>query len=160
MHNNNWARLPAYVSGLVNQRLLLQCEYLSAANRTLRFHVPGQLRLTDAERSTLCSASERAPISPPSAVQPKPVLVRRAPGALGQVRMPRQANPIGERSLQRALAEFIAHYHCERNHQVKNVLLFPALPRQRDAERFIVAIFSEACFDTTADRREYFGRTG
>jgi Integrase core domain len=33
----------------------------------------------------------------------------------------------GERSLQRALAEFIAHYHCERNHQGKdNVLLFPA----------------------------------
>ena len=33
----------------------------------------------------------------------------------------------GERSLQRALAEFIAHYHSERNHQGKgNVLLFPA----------------------------------
>ena len=33
----------------------------------------------------------------------------------------------GERSLQRVLAEFIAHYHCERNHQGKgNVLLFPA----------------------------------
>jgi len=33
----------------------------------------------------------------------------------------------GERSLQRALAEFIAHYHSERNHQRKgNNLLFPA----------------------------------
>ena len=33
----------------------------------------------------------------------------------------------GERSLQRALAEFIEHYHSERNHQGKgNVLLFPA----------------------------------
>jgi putative transposase len=32
----------------------------------------------------------------------------------------------GERSLQRALTEFIAHYHSERNHQGKaNVLLFP-----------------------------------
>src|SRR4030095_15291583 len=33
----------------------------------------------------------------------------------------------GEPSLQRALSEFIAHYHSERNHQGKqNVLLFPA----------------------------------
>ena len=33
----------------------------------------------------------------------------------------------GERSLQRALTEFVAHYHGERNHQGKsNALLFPA----------------------------------
>jgi hypothetical protein len=33
----------------------------------------------------------------------------------------------GERSLQRALTEFVAHYHSERNHQGKaNALLFPA----------------------------------
>ena len=32
----------------------------------------------------------------------------------------------GENSLRRALTEYIAHYHCERNHQGKgNVLLFP-----------------------------------
>ena len=32
----------------------------------------------------------------------------------------------GERSLRRALSEFIDHFHCERNHQGKgNVLLFP-----------------------------------
>ncbi len=31
----------------------------------------------------------------------------------------------GERALQRAIAEFIQHYHAERNHQGKgNVLLF------------------------------------
>jgi transposase InsO family protein len=34
---------------------------------------------------------------------------------------------LGERSLQRALTDFIAHFHSERNHQGKgNVLLFPA----------------------------------
>jgi len=33
----------------------------------------------------------------------------------------------GEDSLRRALAEFLEHYHAERNHQGKdNVLLFPA----------------------------------
>lgn len=34
---------------------------------------------------------------------------------------------LGESSLRRALREFVAHYHEERNHQGKgNVLLFPA----------------------------------
>jgi hypothetical protein len=33
----------------------------------------------------------------------------------------------GERALQRAIAEFIEHFHAERNHQGKgNVLLFPS----------------------------------
>ena len=59
MQNNNWARLLAYVSGLVNQRLLLQCEYLSAENRILRSHVTGQPRLSDAERSTLAEIGKR-----------------------------------------------------------------------------------------------------
>ena len=32
----------------------------------------------------------------------------------------------GERSLRKALSEYVAHYHAERNHQGKdNVLLFP-----------------------------------
>ena len=33
----------------------------------------------------------------------------------------------GERSLRRALGEYVEHYHAERNHQGKgNVLLFPS----------------------------------
>jgi hypothetical protein len=33
---------------------------------------------------------------------------------------------LGERSLRRALNEFVEHYHAERNHQGKgNVVLFP-----------------------------------
>ena len=45
--------LPAYVTGLVNQKLLLQYEYLAAENRFLRAHLPAGLRLSDPERSTL-----------------------------------------------------------------------------------------------------------
>ena len=45
MQTNNWARLLAYVTGLVNQRLLLQCEYLIAENRILRPHLPGNVRV-------------------------------------------------------------------------------------------------------------------
>jgi hypothetical protein len=36
MPENKWARLLAYVTGLVNQKLLLQNEYLAADNRILR----------------------------------------------------------------------------------------------------------------------------
>ena len=72
MQSNRWARLLAYVTGLVNQRLLLQCEYLVAENRVLRAHVPGKIRLSDSERRTLSEIgkrlgrklSARSPVSP------------------------------------------------------------------------------------------------
>ena len=59
MRDNKWVRLLAYITGLVNQRLLLQCEYLIAENRILRSHIHGQLRLSDPERSTLAGIAKR-----------------------------------------------------------------------------------------------------
>src|ERR687895_1569012 len=56
---NDWARLLAYVTGLVDQELLLQNEYLAAENRILRAHLPSRLRLTDPERSTLAEIGKR-----------------------------------------------------------------------------------------------------
>ena len=53
MKENPWARLLAYVTGLINQELLLKNEYLSAENRILRAHLPARLRLSNPERSTL-----------------------------------------------------------------------------------------------------------
>ena len=47
------ARLLAYVTGMMNQQLLRQNEYLLAENRILRAHLPSHLLLTDPERSTL-----------------------------------------------------------------------------------------------------------
>jgi putative transposase len=47
----------------------------------------------------------------------------------------------GENSLRRALAEFVEHFHAERNHQRKdNVLLFPAVDEQQN-----VAVGTIAC---------------
>jgi putative transposase len=41
----------------------------------------------------------------------------------------------GERSLRRALSQYVAHYHAERNHQGKsNVLLFPGVTETRRSE--------------------------
>src|SRR4029453_15670101 len=59
MKDTNWARLLAYVTGLVNQELLLQNEYLAAENQILRAHLPPQWRLTDPERSTLTEIAKR-----------------------------------------------------------------------------------------------------
>ena len=59
MQNNSWARLLAYVTGLVNQRLLLQCEYLIAENRILRSHISGRLQPSDTERSNLAEIGRR-----------------------------------------------------------------------------------------------------
>src|ERR1700688_68119 len=53
MTDNKWARLSVYVTGLVNQKLLLQNEYLIAENRILR------KRLSDPERSTLAEIGKR-----------------------------------------------------------------------------------------------------
>src|SRR6266481_1065990 len=49
----HWARLLGFVTGLVNQELLLRNEYLAAENRILRVHLPSRLRLSYPERSTL-----------------------------------------------------------------------------------------------------------
>jgi putative transposase len=59
MKENRWARLLAYVTGLINQQLLLKNEYLVAENRILRAHLPTRLRLSDPERSTLAGIGKR-----------------------------------------------------------------------------------------------------
>ena len=59
MRNKQWLRLLAYVTGSVNQELLLQNEYLAAENRILRAKLPSRLRLGDPERATLAEIGKR-----------------------------------------------------------------------------------------------------
>ena len=59
MKNTQVARLLALVTGMVNQQILLQNEYLVAENRILRTHLPARLRLTDPQRSTLAEIGKR-----------------------------------------------------------------------------------------------------
>jgi len=51
--------LLAYVTGAVNQELLLQNEYLSAENRILRAKLPPKLRLNNPERATIAEIGKR-----------------------------------------------------------------------------------------------------
>jgi hypothetical protein len=55
----HWARLLAFVTGLVNQDLLLHNEYLIAENRILRGHLTMRQRLADPERVTLAEIAKR-----------------------------------------------------------------------------------------------------
>ena len=55
----DWERLLEFVTGLVNQDLLLRNEYLIAENRILRGHLPMRLRLADPERVTLAEIAKR-----------------------------------------------------------------------------------------------------
>ena len=55
----DWARMLAYITGTVEQELLLRNEYLVAENRILKDQLKIPLRLTDAERITLAEIAHR-----------------------------------------------------------------------------------------------------
>src|SRR5216684_808297 len=59
MRNSRWVRLLAYVTGSVNQELLLRNEYLAAENRILRAKLPARLRLSNPERTTVAEIGKR-----------------------------------------------------------------------------------------------------
>src|SRR3989442_1883680 len=55
----DWARILAYVTGMVDQELLVRNEYLAAENRILKAQSKGRPQLSDAERATLGEIGHR-----------------------------------------------------------------------------------------------------
>src|SRR5881296_2427023 len=55
----DWKHLLAYITGTVDQELLLRNEYLVTENRILRSQITGRVRLTDGERRTLAEIGQR-----------------------------------------------------------------------------------------------------
>ena len=55
----DWKTMLAYVTGSVDENLLLRIEYLVAENRILRDQIKGRLQLSDAERQTLAEIGAR-----------------------------------------------------------------------------------------------------
>src|SRR6266478_4816868 len=55
----DWARILAFVTGMVDQELLARIEYLAAENRILKAQLKGRLKLSDAERAMLGEIGHR-----------------------------------------------------------------------------------------------------
>jgi putative transposase len=55
----NWKRLLAYITGTLDQELLLRNEYLATENRILRNRIKGRPRLTDRDRISLAEIGKR-----------------------------------------------------------------------------------------------------
>jgi transposase InsO family protein len=55
----DWKTLLAYITGTIDQELLLRSEYLLTENRILRQPINGRLQLTDAERKTLAEIGKK-----------------------------------------------------------------------------------------------------
>ncbi len=54
-----WARMLAYITGTVDQELLLRNEYLAAENRILKAQIKGRLLLSEADKVTLAEIAHR-----------------------------------------------------------------------------------------------------
>jgi transposase InsO family protein len=55
----DWKHLLAYITGTVDQELLLRNEYLVTENRILRNQIKGRIRLNDGERKTLAEIGQK-----------------------------------------------------------------------------------------------------
>src|SRR5712691_10464472 len=55
----DWKILLAYITGTVDQELLLRNEYLVTENRILRNQITGRVRLTDGERKALAEIGQK-----------------------------------------------------------------------------------------------------
>src|SRR5438876_1800499 len=55
----DWKQLLAYITGTVDQELLLRNEYLVTENRILRDQLKGRVRLSDGERKALAEIGQK-----------------------------------------------------------------------------------------------------
>jgi transposase InsO family protein len=55
----DWKTLLAYITGTIDQELLLRNEYLATENRLLRQQIPGRVRLSDGERKALAEIGQK-----------------------------------------------------------------------------------------------------
>src|SRR6059036_1593880 len=55
----DWKQLLAYITGTVDQELLLRNEYLVTENRILRHQLKGRIRLSDGERKALAVIGQK-----------------------------------------------------------------------------------------------------
>jgi hypothetical protein len=105
-----WKQLLAYMTGSVDQELLVRNEYLVTENRILRQQITGRVRLSDGERKTLAELGKR--------------LGKKALQEVASIVTP---DTILAWHRKLIANKYDAHYHQERPHQGKgNLVLMPA----------------------------------
>jgi hypothetical protein len=121
----DWKHLLVYITGSVDQELLLRNEYLVTENQILHQWMKGRVRLTDGERKTLAA-------------------IGRQPGKQALKEIATVVKPdtilalLSEHSLSHALTQYEVHYHMERPHQGKgNVTLLPAVAPEGEPEGLV-----------------------
>jgi putative transposase len=76
-----WKQLLIYITGSVDQALLLRNEYLVTENRMLRTQIQGRVWLSDGERKTLAELGKRlgkqALAEVATTARPETIFVRR-----------------------------------------------------------------------------------
>ena len=78
----DWKHLLAYITGTVDQELLLRNEYLVTENRMLRDQLKGRVRLRDGERKALVETGQKVgkqALSSSVMASPRPRSARRPP---------------------------------------------------------------------------------
>jgi hypothetical protein len=78
-----WARMVAYVTGMVNQELLVRNEFLGAENRILRGQIKGRLLLSEGEKATLAEIAQRLGRKAFRGQRGHPTCAKRAGGSVG-----------------------------------------------------------------------------
>ena len=112
----DWKQLLAYITGSVDEELLLRYAYLVAENRILRNQITGCVPLPP-QSPNLNAYAERWVRSVKEETLSRLIL-------------------FGERSLRHALTEYVTHFHQERPHQGKgNLILIPAANHRQQSER-------------------------
>src|SRR5262245_46741737 len=70
----DWKHLLAYITGSVDQELLMRHEYLVTENRILCQQIPGRVRLSDGERKMLAKLGKQALAEVATIVKPETIL--------------------------------------------------------------------------------------
>jgi putative transposase len=155
----DWARILAFVTGMVDQELLARNEYLAAENRILKAQLKGRLKLSDAERATLGEIGHRlgrkvlgevANVARPDTILAwyRKLVARKFDGSKARrspgrprikreveqliVRMAKENRDWGYDRIARALAN-VGYKVCDQT--VGNVLQRQALPRAPERKR-------------------------
>ena len=81
----DWKTLLAYISGSVDEELLLRNESLVAENRILRDQIQGRVQLSDAERQTLAEIGKKLG---KKALEEVAHVVNRTPSSVGNASSP------------------------------------------------------------------------